>query len=425
MKLFSSAQRAVAWVALLLLAAVSLPGGRARVDANAATGREAAEGDGRTRDANAPSGWEAAHTDAKRPLVVFHVGPHKTGSTATQDALCAWRERLAADGILIFAPGGHCYNKVAASTAFELQGHPKGSAQDLKALLEAVASLRAGETLIVSSEELSKVAASSLATLREAAKAAGADVSVVAVHRRFVSRVLSFYAHYASYMTEGFRGALLRDIDPEVRRWTYRLILNNWLEAFPGARMTVVSVDGCQARGRCDVVSEVMASHVPAWLINERSSGRAKRTRSNVSHVGSNATYSAFLEWAMLQSMPGNATAKIWGTRPARPCAARRAPELLHGRVPVVCRSLADETGAADADDLAALHEIHTRIGNHLRLLHFAVDARGDLSLPEPADGAKPNYCEVDREALVREPANFEALIATAAASVTGAFLTT
>ncbi|KAI9003435.1 hypothetical protein DFJ74DRAFT_774810 [Hyaloraphidium curvatum] len=362
-----------------------------------------------------------------RPLVVVHVGPHKTGSTTLQDTLCAWRDGLAADGVGVFAPaaGEEC-GKSVAPAAFALRGHANGDGGVLAGLLAEVSGVRGNASLVVSSEEFDACAAIHLKPL--AASAEHAEIAVVAVHRRFAARVPSLYAQLSFHRTD-FGGPAFLPFVASGRAVPYAAILQNWLAAFPDARFVVASLEGCAALHEDPVpaaLAAALGSRAPAWMANA-TAAPARANRSNVSVLGSNATYASFLEWAMLGNLtgsagPGGPAARLWTARPARHCAAAMAPALLRGRLPVACRSFASEADAADAEDLDALRWLRSEIGDRLELVCFGKQG-GEIRLPEPEDGAGAVYCEVDREAVGREPGRFAGVLAEASAQVAAACL--
>jgi hypothetical protein len=128
--------------------------------------------------------------------IVFHIGDHKTGSTAIQQAFAEGRVRVG--GVPVFYPGQMGHNHLRGHvTAWVAGKRPKKRAQaeDLFAQLAArIAAARSGCALI-SGEALEQVPAADLHAVIERFFAPVADeIAVVAYVRPHAPRLLSSFA---------------------------------------------------------------------------------------------------------------------------------------------------------------------------------------------------------------------------------------
>lgn len=375
--------------------------------------------------------------------LVFHIGPPKTASTSLQERLCTARHELTRHGVHLFAPASdaHLCPKGASAIALELRGETteataRGLNGSLASLLNAIEQLpkrdRNGtdvptRALFVSSETLVVPTARQLGPLVAAVNHARGNgqrelvVVIVIVHRRFASRQLSGYAHQVANKHD-FGG---RKLAPSNRLYTD--FLGAWLAAFPRAELHIVSLEGTIANadvgGFPDPAAPILASTLgihlkPLSSVAGAASGKEKSPKgANTSILGvRNATFAAFLEWMMLNTLHSNAT-EVWtakGRARRRQCAARRAVEALHGTLPLKCDDvLAIEARKRDSEDVSFFTNLKKTMGSRVAFINFPPPNERDaaLGLPPVVDGSEDPYCEVDRDAVMKDLESFRPLL--------------
>jgi hypothetical protein len=132
------------------------------------------------------------------PLVVLHVGPHKTGSTTLQKKLLNYEQELNQDGFFLpgAIPGLHSAYKSLANIAFSLQGYNRHTKAKTWPAFHAFLNRSNGHNIILSSEEFDRpsVNISRLASLLESRR-----VQVVIVYRRLYAWLFSWYFELHRY----------------------------------------------------------------------------------------------------------------------------------------------------------------------------------------------------------------------------------
>ena len=166
----------------------------------------------RTTGSRSPRGVRGSYTQinhmsSHRPRFLLHVGPHKTGSTALQDALYYQAKALRRDGYELpdahALPGPFGRPKVGNNLAFFLQGRKQASNTLWNNFTRFLDACRRNKLSVVcSAEELDQgplgwpqrggVNPVNLSLLSSAVR--GFDVTVVLAHRTFFDWALSVHA---------------------------------------------------------------------------------------------------------------------------------------------------------------------------------------------------------------------------------------
>jgi hypothetical protein len=180
---------------------------------------------------------------------ILHIGPHKTGTTAIQQALVRLRPALAALGVCYpttwqdWLWGHHALPRLLAGARGDAGGH--------LALQAQVAELAAqAPCILLSTEDLSPVPPASIAVL--AAALAGHEVEVVFALRRGPEMLASTWQE--SVKQGGVRTLpefVLTEMSFPLHSGVlgFDPVLRRWAQAFGHASLRLVSYDGVLAKG--------------------------------------------------------------------------------------------------------------------------------------------------------------------------------
>ncbi len=174
--------------------------------------------------------------------VVFHIGIHKTGTTAIQHFCSANREKLTSLGVCY--PAIHLKYQAHHNVPWALGvRHPDAanavSAQELAAAMLRESSQAHCHTLIVSSEEFRNLESEAIRALKQLF--AGHDVSIVVYLRRQDDFLISKYGQHVRMYTIRYSGTIYDFYFRHnfVARYNYQDLINRWANVFGTDNMIV------------------------------------------------------------------------------------------------------------------------------------------------------------------------------------------
>lgn len=177
----------------------------------------------------------------QKPQIIFHIGTHKTGSTALQEALAANQSTLRRHGLHYLKAGRHLAGHHRLAWAAKGKAGVRRGDDPERILDSAARELERldGETALVSSEVLENFGPGEVAALQ---KRLGIDSAHIVVYlrpqheyllARYKQKVKRPHSRYTGTFVEYvFRNEQLRKLD-------YRNIANAWAKSFGDANIVL------------------------------------------------------------------------------------------------------------------------------------------------------------------------------------------